>query len=168
MSNEELMPKTKKSSECKEKLILPWAGDVALMGPDTPPDNGMLAHLIQYLVTVRERFGNTMVREDITLQWGSSALWKADSQKAEIVALQAKLKAAEKAVEEFRERNNELWQRFTKAEQKVSDADQILEDWFGGLVEEEQLAVRPDHEHGHREAARELLEQYNLDVARGH
>ncbi len=81
------MAKTKTFDECRRPQIMPWVGDVPLMGPDVPEDNGQIVHLIRYLVTVYERFGDTRVREDITLSWGATALHKCDAQKAEIERL---------------------------------------------------------------------------------
>ena len=59
---------TKKASECKRELILPWADDVALMGPDRPRDNGQIEHLIQYLVTVRARILDKNLAAHISLE----------------------------------------------------------------------------------------------------
>lgn len=78
---------TKTLDDCKRAPLRPWADGVPLMGPDVPEDNGQIVHLIRYLVTVYERFGDTRVREDITLSWGATALHKCDAQKAEIARL---------------------------------------------------------------------------------
>lgn len=52
--------------------IEPFADDVALLGP-TAPAIHQIDDLIQHLVTIRHRFGNTAV--NFRLRWGSSALW---------------------------------------------------------------------------------------------
>lgn len=68
-----------------------WGDDVALRGPDAPKNDGSLKHLIEYLLTVYERFGNTTVTENISLQWGSNALHKRDAQKERIAELEAQI-----------------------------------------------------------------------------
>jgi hypothetical protein len=37
--------------------LKPWAGDVALRGPDAPKNDGTIEHLICYLLTVHKRAG---------------------------------------------------------------------------------------------------------------
>ena len=66
-----------------------WGEDVPLRGPDAPKNDGKIKHLIEYLLTVYERFGNTAVTAD--LQWGASALHKRDEQKERIAELEARL-----------------------------------------------------------------------------
>ena len=70
-----------------------WGDDVALLGPNAPKDDGKIKHLIEYLLTVYERFGNTRVTFK-GIQWGASALWKDDEQEKRIAELEAKLAAA--------------------------------------------------------------------------
>lgn len=68
-----------------------WGDDVALRGPDAPKNSGQAKHLIEYLLTLYKRFGNTAVTVD--LQWGGTALQKQDEQKKRIAELQAELTA---------------------------------------------------------------------------
>ena len=49
----------------------------------------MLKHLIEYLLTVYKRFGNTTVT--FSLQWGADALCKQDAQKERIASLEQEL-----------------------------------------------------------------------------
>jgi hypothetical protein len=59
--------------------LKPWSGDTPLRGPEAPENDGHIEHLIQYLLSIHERFGNTAVTCD--LQWGATALHKRDAQK---------------------------------------------------------------------------------------
>lgn len=67
--------------------VTAWGGDVALLGPEAPKSDGSIKHLIAYLLTVYERFGNTTVT--FNLKWGASALWKRDEQAKRIEELEA-------------------------------------------------------------------------------
>lgn len=69
-----------------------WGDDVALLGPNAPRNDGKIKHLIEYLLTVYDRFGNTVVTTK-GLQWGSSALWKMDEQAKRIEELESELAA---------------------------------------------------------------------------
>ena len=71
-----------------EKLAA-WADDVALQGPEAPQWNGHIEHLIQYLLTIHKRFGNTAITA--SLKWGASALWKRDEQAERIAQLETEL-----------------------------------------------------------------------------
>lgn len=65
------------SSHPGEELLKPWSGDTPLGTEGMPKNTGKIDWLIQYLLTVRRRFGNTCVTfEDI--RWGASALWELD------------------------------------------------------------------------------------------
>lgn len=68
-----------------------WDDDVPLRGPDMPEDDGHIRYLIEYLLTVHKRFGNTTVTFDCDLQWGAAALHKWDAQKERIDALEREL-----------------------------------------------------------------------------
>ncbi len=72
-----------------KEALQAWPAGVALRGPDAPKDDGSIKHLIEYLLTVYERFGNTRVTAD--LQWGATALHKMDAQKVRIAELEAEL-----------------------------------------------------------------------------
>jgi hypothetical protein len=63
---------------------------VPLRGEGAPKNNGQIKHLIEYLLTVYKRFGNTAVTCD--LQWGAVALHKRDAQKERIEQLEAALR----------------------------------------------------------------------------
>lgn len=75
----------------KTEDLKPWGDDVALAGPDAPKNNGMIEHLIGYLLTVHERFGNTAVTASI--KWGANALWKRDEQAERFAAHTAAVQA---------------------------------------------------------------------------
>ena len=47
-----------------------WSDDTCLIGPEAPKNDGHIKHLICYLMTVYERFGNTAVTAQ--LQWGAA------------------------------------------------------------------------------------------------
>lgn len=81
------------------KTLTAWGDDVALMGPEAPKWDGHIKHLVEYLLTVYERFGNTAVTAN--LQWGASALWKRDEQAEQIADLQSRLSAAEARIKEI-------------------------------------------------------------------
>lgn len=76
-------------SRGEREPLKPWADDVPLRGPDAPRNTGKLKHLIEYMLTVYERFGDTSVT--CSLQWGSSALHKRDAQAERIAELEQKL-----------------------------------------------------------------------------
>lgn len=57
--------------------VRPWADDVPLNGDGMPTNTGQIEWLIQYLLTIRKRFGNTAVCVE-RLRWGGSALWAFD------------------------------------------------------------------------------------------
>ncbi len=128
-------PKTKKLSACNQAPIMPWVGDVPLMGPDKPRDNGQIEHLIQYLVTVRERFGNTRVREDITLCWGSTALWKCDSQKAEIEFAEAYLENAERDREALRQTLQSSGEAHVKNFNALEAENKVLQERLSAILQ---------------------------------
>lgn len=75
--------------------LVAWGDDVALRGPDAPKDNGQIKFLIEYLLTVYKRFGNTAVTFNLGLQWGATALWKRDEQRERIEELESALLAAQ-------------------------------------------------------------------------
>lgn len=71
--------------------LQPWADDVPLRGERAPKNDGQIKHLIEYLLTVHKRFGNTAVTT--SLQWGATALWKRDEQAKRIAELEEQLAA---------------------------------------------------------------------------
>lgn len=85
-------------SEREQKHLTAWSDDTALMGPEAPKWNGQIEHLIQYLLTVHKRFGNTCITAD--LQWGATAMWKRDAKQERIVELEAQLLALREQVGE--------------------------------------------------------------------
>ena len=88
----------KERAEASLKATLqPWGDDVALRGKDAPKNDGLIKHLIEYLLTVYKRFGNTAITCD--LQWGSAAMWKRDERQERIAELEASLKALRSAVD---------------------------------------------------------------------
>jgi len=78
----------------------PWGDDVALRGPDAPKNNGQIKHLIEYLLTVYKRFGNTAVTCD--LQWGASALWKRDELTSELTEARTQLAERDATIAQLR------------------------------------------------------------------
>jgi hypothetical protein len=69
------------------RALAPWADDVPLMGEGVPKDTGQIDWLIQYLLTVYKRFGNTAVVVD-RLRWGACAL-HARSEAPEVIAVES-------------------------------------------------------------------------------
>lgn len=67
--------------------IEPLADNVPLNGPDAPKAD-TIDDLIQVLVTIRHRFGNTAVSVN-SLKWGASALWADTFDLSLILAKQA-------------------------------------------------------------------------------
>lgn len=74
-----------------KEALKAWGDDVALRGPDAPKNDGSIKHLIEYLLTVYERFGNTCVTTN--LQWGATALHKLSEERERIAELEAQLAA---------------------------------------------------------------------------
>lgn len=106
-----------------------WGDDVALRGPEAPKWDGQIKHLIEYLLTVYKRFGNTAITAD--LQWGATALWKRDEQRQRIVDLESK-------------------QRFNLT---ASQVKQLYDFSFGGHKDLEEampvtIGYLPEHESG--------------------
>lgn len=75
------------------EALQPWGDDVPLRGDGAPRNDGSIKHLIEYLLTVHKRFGNTAVTA--SLQWGATALWKRDEQAKRIVELEEQLAKAQ-------------------------------------------------------------------------
>lgn len=73
----------------ERKPLKAWGDDVALRGPDAPRNDGSIKHLIEYLLSVYDRFGNTTVTAD--LQWGATALHKLNEEKERIAELEAEI-----------------------------------------------------------------------------
>lgn len=92
-------------SDRNQDHLVPWGDDVALAGPTAPKWNGQITHLIQFLLTVHKRFGDTAITAN--LQWGATALHKRDEQKERIIALEAELAEKEKEVKRWLELNEE-------------------------------------------------------------
>ena len=84
----------------KRKTLTAWDDDTALQGPNAPKNDGHIEHLIRYLLTVYDRFGNTAITCDCKLQWGATALWKRDEQKKRITDLERDLAAAQEQLSE--------------------------------------------------------------------
>lgn len=79
------------------EALQPWADDVALRGPNMPKNDGHIKYLIEYLLTVYKRFGNTAVTND--LQWGAAALHTRDRQKDRIAELEALQSATQRSAD---------------------------------------------------------------------
>lgn len=69
--------------------LQPYGDDVALVGSKAPRAE-RIEDLIRYCLTVRKRFGNTVVT--FSLKWGGSALWARDALQKLIDELEAKEK----------------------------------------------------------------------------
>lgn len=95
--------------------LKPWADDVPLVDHNAPKNNGHLKYLIEYLLTVYKRFGDTTVTID--LQWGATAMHKRDALQEENAALRAKLEACERDAERYRW----LRERYSGADMKYKD-----------------------------------------------
>lgn len=80
----------------KTEDLKPWADDVALRGPNAPKNDGSVEHLIRYLLSVHQRFGNTCIT--CNLQWGAAALWKRDEQRLQLIAAREALVKARDAL----------------------------------------------------------------------
>ena len=77
----------------------PWNDDIALSGPDAPENDGTIEFMIQYLLTVRKRFGNTCVSvADGTIKWGGSSLHYQDKQNKEVQRLLLALEKIERVI----------------------------------------------------------------------
>lgn len=79
------------STTRRSDALKAWGDDVALRGPNAPKNDGSIKHMIEYLLTVYERFGNTCITAN--LQWGATALWKQDELRKRVVELEAALSA---------------------------------------------------------------------------
>ena len=82
-----------------EQNLTAWNNDVPLRGSDAPKDDGHIEYLIQYLLTVHRRFGNTAITCD--LQWGAPALRKRDEYRQRVVELEDELAALRASSQEW-------------------------------------------------------------------
>jgi hypothetical protein len=117
-------------SKTPRKVLTAWPDDMALMGPNAPKNDGRIEHLIQYLLTVYERFGNTAITCDCDLQWGASALWKRDEQKERIEALERDLLACQerlRAAEEDARRDGMVWVPVEPTDKMIAAAMHCLD-----------------------------------------
>lgn len=104
-----------------------WSDDVALRGPDAPRNNGKIKHLIEYLLTVYKRFGDTAIT--CNLQWGASACWKRDEQAKRIVELETDPVA--RPLSEWHEDHGEVtWWKFP-VEEPSYIGNPLCDDWPG-------------------------------------
>lgn len=154
-----------------------WGDDVPLRGEGTPQNDGSIRHLIEYLLTVYERFGNTTVTA--SLQWGASALWKRDElaeQLAQVIEGKGTDEAAPDDYSEIGKRNWRIGQLLGKVEKLEAQLAKVAQPEAaspndGGItqalvamarenaIEECARAVEDaggDNEHYHAEAVRAL------------
>lgn len=84
-----------------------WGDDVPLRGEGTPQNDGSIQHLIEYLLTVYKRFGNTCVTA--SLQWGAAAMWKRDELAEQLAQIVEGRGSAEEAPADYSEIGKRNW-----------------------------------------------------------
>lgn len=62
----------------QEDELKPYANDIPLNGEGMPPLK-TVDDWIRYMMTVRERFGSTVMIGKFEMKWGASALWGMDA-----------------------------------------------------------------------------------------
>lgn len=84
----------------KKDFPAPWGDDVPLRGDGVPQPTGRIRYLIEYLLTVLHRFGDTSVT--FSVQWGASALWMHSKQSAKIEMMEKEIVDLKAALQEAR------------------------------------------------------------------
>lgn len=85
----------------QEAELKPYASGVPLNGEGMPPLK-TVDDWIRYMMTVRERFGSTVMIGKFEMKWGASALWGVDSYQKEIDQLKEEVAWQKKKVNNLR------------------------------------------------------------------